>query len=276
MIKDFIRRVRSVCACRPPPILVYQMGKVGSSSVTEALKRAGIPHGVHHVHFLSPEGLSATEAYYQTLGKGMPEHVRVGRELRRAIDAGGLRRALVVTLVRDPVARDISDFFQNLRLHDDHMLGADGLPEWERVVTHLSGMFARFDEANDYTCAWFSREFERALGVDIYAHTFDPVGGYSLVEQGGWRILVMQVEALSRAFEPAMRDLLGGRYNAPFTAANIGTEKEFGQVYDQVRATFRLPRDLCARIYNSRYCRHFYSDEQREGFIRRWVKHDPC
>jgi len=44
-----------------PPILIYQMGKVGSSAVYESLKKYGIQNPLHHVHFLSYGHLNELE-----------------------------------------------------------------------------------------------------------------------------------------------------------------------------------------------------------------------
>ena len=36
-----------------PPLLVYQIGKVGSTSVFKSLKVADLPFSLYHIHFLS-------------------------------------------------------------------------------------------------------------------------------------------------------------------------------------------------------------------------------
>ncbi len=38
-----------------PPILIYQMGKVGSNTVHKTLLASGIQNPVFHVHFLTKE-----------------------------------------------------------------------------------------------------------------------------------------------------------------------------------------------------------------------------
>lgn len=47
------------------PILVYQMGKVGSSTIVNTLKSSNINNPVYHIHFLSSEGIYSIENYYK-------------------------------------------------------------------------------------------------------------------------------------------------------------------------------------------------------------------
>ncbi|MDY7015276.1 MAG: hypothetical protein SVX43_17095, partial [Cyanobacteriota bacterium] len=51
----------------PPkaPLLVYQMGKVGSTTIVESLQRAVPDRFIFHVHFLSHKGIKIDEDFYQ-------------------------------------------------------------------------------------------------------------------------------------------------------------------------------------------------------------------
>ena len=42
------------CLKGQPPILIYQMGKVGSKTVISSLAKADINRRIYHVHFLDP------------------------------------------------------------------------------------------------------------------------------------------------------------------------------------------------------------------------------
>jgi len=65
-----------------PPILIYQMGKVGSTTILKSLKNAQIQNPVYHIHFLSSDGIRNAERYFKTLkGKHIisKEKVHSGR-----------------------------------------------------------------------------------------------------------------------------------------------------------------------------------------------------
>ena len=63
------------------------MGKVGSATIKNSLENLRMPNAIHHVHFLSWEGLKEAEDYCanRTNGK-VPEHIINGKRLRYQID----------------------------------------------------------------------------------------------------------------------------------------------------------------------------------------------
>src|SRR5690606_4448859 len=88
---------------RRNPVLVYQMGKVGSSSVVNALEDLG-EEPVLHCHTLTRRGVAhAVQRQRRSVSPGLPEHLLVSRQLQGRI--GRLRRPLrIVTLTREPFA----------------------------------------------------------------------------------------------------------------------------------------------------------------------------
>lgn len=49
--------IRSLNFRKQPPVLIYQMGKVGSTSIYKTLKRARIRYPIFHIHWFSKKGL---------------------------------------------------------------------------------------------------------------------------------------------------------------------------------------------------------------------------
>src|SRR4051812_540398 len=94
------------------PVLVYQMGKVGSSSITGALSR--IPGlEVHQVHRLNVSNIERVQEAHRRRGWPLPPGDEQGLQvIEKYIRPRVPLR--IVTLVRDPIARNISYFFQNL------------------------------------------------------------------------------------------------------------------------------------------------------------------
>jgi hypothetical protein len=52
---------RSERRFKETPVLVYQMGKVGSSTIVSSLRAIGIDRPVYHPHFLTKERIAQTE-----------------------------------------------------------------------------------------------------------------------------------------------------------------------------------------------------------------------
>ncbi len=103
------RTTYGIARRHPVRILIYQMGKVGSTSVQRSLYDAGV--GPLHVHYIHAD-LSHMERFTET-EKDFPLHFYIGRVLRYYL-AITSHRLKIITLVRDPIARFVSAQFQTL------------------------------------------------------------------------------------------------------------------------------------------------------------------
>jgi hypothetical protein len=104
-----IRAATEMVRALPDPVLVYQMSKVGSSTVQETLHEAGIPS--LHVHFVDAEHWEEASNLYTENNEPLPHHFHTGRLVRLWLNQTN-RQVRVVTLVRDPIARYVSGAFE--------------------------------------------------------------------------------------------------------------------------------------------------------------------
>ena len=128
------------------PIVVYQMGKVGSSSVTESLKLAGVNH-VFHVHRMNPDNIQRVRKEYLDNNQ-RPLDEKVGERLCRSI-VERRRKAKFITLVREPISRNISAFFQNFM----RFTGAE-YDDADYTIEELVEIFIR-DYKHSVPSTWF-------------------------------------------------------------------------------------------------------------------------
>ena len=251
------------------------MGKVGSTSVYRALRAAAPEFTVYHVHTLDPRQIAwAQRAYARSYpARGViPHHLMASRRLRDELAGGQPRgRWKVVTLVRDPIARNVSSFFQDIQLrHPDY-------PYAERVASgdtqglaeELVTLFlARHD--HDEPLRWCDRELSGVLGVDVYAEPFPHDTGWATHRAASADVLVMRLEDVDEVLEPALRAFLGIGGVVP-EQENVASDKSYADVYRAFLNRLRLPQSYVERMYTSPYARHFYSSSEREAFARRWL-----
>lgn len=250
---------------KTPPVLIYQMGKVGSSAVYASLSNAVISNPVYHVHFLSYGNINRVERYYRTVGASQSiAQLRFLRALRRKLDRTG-GPIHVITLVRDPVAREISDVFENMDSHHRSLLTGTGGIDISKTIDRLNASFAEFDEAKDYACTWFDREMLDTFGIDVYATPFDHDRKFTIVAKSGVDLLIMRMEDLPTVFSEAIRQFLGEA--VPLVRANDASAKDYHAAYQAVISEISLSRDVYKRIYASRYARHFYPEGIRADFM---------
>ena len=258
-----------------PPALVYQMGKVASTAVANVL-RAEWPGPVAHLHTLRPDRLREEERLFRALfseRRTIPGYLIQGLYWNRALEHPPRRdgdRTLVVTLVRDPVARNLSTFFQTLDAHNarfglaERMRSGGDAGLADDVREHF---VADFDHR--FPLTWFDRELATTLGIDVFSEPFDREAGGSCYENDQARALLMRVEDLATTGEKALRSF----FQLPglrLEQRNESAKKYYARWYNELAKTLRLPDSLLDDLYESKLVRHFYRDSEIAAFRARW------
>ena len=253
---------------RGEPIVVYQMGKVGSSTVYRSLRSLGLRRQLHHVHLLN--NLDAIEDGVRRLYPdpvGTLAQIEKGRRLRRRILQRRGTTWNLISLVRDPVQRNVSAFFESL---------TEVIPDvYERrarddiALADIRDAFLdRFD--HDAPLSWFQSQLEPVFGIDVFAVGFDTEKGYATYEAPGARLLVLRLENLMEDGETAIREFLD-LDDFALVPANIALDKRYADLYSEFERSVTLPPSYLERMYESRFARHFYSTAEIEAFEQRWT-----
>ena len=108
------------------------------------------------------------------------------------------------------------------------------------------------------------------FGIDVFACPFDRENGYGIYERDGHRLLILQFEKLQQ-LAGAIRDFLG-LPEFELARENVGESKAYGPVYKRFLERVRFDGAFLDQMYNNRFARHFYTDEDIEAFRRRWSK----
>jgi len=243
------------------PVIVFQMGKVGSTSVASSFPTPGHPVSVQ-THYLHRPRIEAAKQWSRERGLPVRAHFfHADAAARRVVDKG--RPFKLITLVREPVGRSVSNFFHNFERFVGVPL-AESTHTTEQLTEILVAHERELSEAR-----WFQREFEPALGVDLYAHPFPHADGAQVIPAGNGTILVLRLETPDLVKEAAIAAFLG-EDGFTLATANVGDAKEYGDGYQQFRESAVLPRDFLLRKLTTPYATHFYSDEERAAIRDRW------
>ncbi|MEQ5829014.1 hypothetical protein J3456_16850 [Sulfitobacter sp. NFXS29] len=231
--------------------ICLQMGKVGSSSIVQSFPT------VMQLHSWSGD---VPIQYFSTKYRGSPlgqlrQAINWRSQFRKAsrlLNSTRLRGEpiRIVTGVREPIARNISAYFQTMpsdlssieSINDVHQ-------EFLAFGAHYTPMF------------WFDLELKRHFGVDVYAHEFDKERGYSVIRDAGVEVFVYRMENLDNAIL-ALGNFLE-RPEVKLKASNMASGKPIGATYSAFRKSFVPPKGLRADLYESRYFSHFYDDSDR-------------
>ena len=272
------------------PVLVYTMGKVGSTAVAESLESTGADYTIYHLHWLVPERLRLDEALFKSAVKKYrgtaverrlrPQYIWQGQYLssrvRKPAPDGG--RWKVITLIRDPVARNVSSFFENMELFEyDYVAKMQSGREGELVAElmdlfrkkYVDGSEAAHVDADPLT--WFDEELKTVFDVDVFAKDFPFERGFDIYEGRLADVLMIKLEDLGACIGAAFERFLGLE-GVALQRSNVGTEKDYAPLYRRFLDVFEIPDGYLDRVYNSKVSRHFYTGEELAKFRSRWKR----
>jgi hypothetical protein len=254
------------------PIVVYQMGKVGSWSIEASLRRLDLSVPVYHCHVL--ERLDAIDAALRRIlpnpheePGGSIDEIARARGIRAKFMADADRPWTFISMVRDPVARNLSAFFQSVteRIPDFYQrLNADDLP-----TAFVAEHFLKDEVTHNVPIVWFDQQLKPLLDIDVFATPFPHAQGFQIYAGRRARLLIMRLESFPDCVGPAMRQFLGISCFV-LASANTAEDKAYADVYRRVRREIALPDHYLERMYESKLARHFYTDEERAQFRRTW------
>ncbi len=243
-------RTRNIC------VLIYTGGKVGSSTVYYNLKNCMPNTSVLHVHFLSETWLKS----FRESGKWL-SNIGKAQIVSKTLSQNPNKKVKIITLVRDPIARDVSDIFQNWKTIFE-INKIDELKEID-VQNYLSE--SKFNQ----TETWFDTEFKEYTGINILDMPFDKQKGYSIYNFKECDILCLKLEMLNKVFDEAT-DLFLGVKNIKNNIRNVSLEKEGADLYKKIKDEFNLSENRLNEIYSTQFLTHFYSEKEIVDFVNKW------
>ncbi len=160
----------------------------------------------------------------------------------------------VISLVREPISRNISHFF--------HDLGAyTGIPDpYKKLsITELKDSFLSSESLHESFLGFFENNMLVNFGIDVFSTPF-PESGISTYSNGNVRLLVMRMEISDNDKVEAIKSFLGLE-NFSLYHHNIGEKKHYVATYRKFKDEVKLPPDYIDGMCETRWFRHFYGTE---------------
>jgi len=192
-----------------------------------------------------------------------PEHYRLSQKV---LSEGFLDSSVkIITLVRDPVARNVSAFFNNI----SNFLGSETL---KSVTTNV--LVKKFLTSYPHRIAtdWFENEFKKNAGVDILSYNLDKNKGYFRINSLWRDILLIKVEIQDSVKVNALDGFIPWSNISRLSYGNVGDKKEYSHQYQMFREKFQVPNDYVDRMYNAPIIQHLYADEEIQAMKSKWQK----
>ena len=252
-----------------PPVLIYQMGKVGSTSVSSSLRAARVKNYLFDIHFLSKD-LNQYKKFYIDSGiVPIPYHIDLGIALRKRIIRNHSDRFKIISMVRDPVGRQISDVFQNPEIMEMNIRNSDGLINKDKTVGFINEKFCDL-KTFEYIFEWFNRELKSVFNIDVFSSPFNRDFGWKVYHGENADALVIRMEDLSVVGENVISEFLDTPNKITLFQSNVRSQTPEAKAYNYVKNTVKVDKELCKEIYNSQFVRHFYTNPQIKAMTEKW------
>lgn len=234
-------------------VVVYTMGKVGSSTVSTSLKQAGF--ACLDIHFWAEERILASlkNSFDDPDIEIIPEHIIDSILVRNALTRQG--RLKVVSLIRNPIMRNISAVFQNMPQ------SAEG--DLERIMDRLRKYAVRTPDH------WFEADFIPTTGIDVFSMSFDREDDHYEFSTDAFDILLMKLETPDDRKAQHLREFM----NRPIeiVRANEADKKWYFDIYRKIIENPSLVRPTFVReCLDLKYYRTFYAEEDARMLAERF------
>lgn len=253
------------------PVVVYQPGKVASSTLTNSVTACGLEAiQTHALAFRNEFMDKEMENLYQEFKYAMSEAQSVK----------------VISAVREPIMRDISHIFEHINLpfvelyedFDNDLLQSvqecieknivKRIENWEGMSPTLIHHLLRI---NGGLFQWFERELKEVYGINILDYPFERGKGYTIIKKGNVELFVFKMEKLNQLEEVLGKFL--GVDNFHIISTNLSANKDYRYAYKQVLDTIKLPESYIDMYYkNNIYMDYFYTEEEKEKFLKKWLE----
>lgn len=250
-------------------ILVHQMGRAASMTLTNTIRSMKLGQPVFHTHWLNTdsvkERVDRINAWKNT-GLG-PLNVRVSEilapEIEKRLEA---RQWQLVSVIREPVARNVSAFFLDIDrffndFHNRYQKGNISLDHMQKVF---------LDEfPHQMPLDWFEKEVEKPFGINVFEANYDEDKGYTIAKKGNVSLLVIKLDKLDNCYKSAFHEFFG-KEPERLVNTHVTSASNLAPIYKEFITNAHFPDSYLDRMYDCRYARHFYSEKEIESFREKW------
>ncbi len=233
--------------------IVYTMGKCASTTVARSLQDSGI--NCYDVHCLQLERLSKSILKHSQDSNSEKISLQYSQSLYAYNACRHYERVRIVTLLREPVMRNLSAAFQNLP--------AELKGNTEEIVKRVLQCGTQVPDG------WFHNDFIPVTKINIFDEQINPSRDHFFRHEGNFDILIIKISAGNNR----MSELLSTFFDTEIkiTNRNEMRNKWYKDDYNQVKNNLPLlGKKYLEECFSLRYFTKFYSVEERRNLAEKY------
>jgi len=232
----------------PDYTLIYQMGKVGSSSLHKSLPKSIQIHSLYGKSPCTIRHRLFPAQYFKRILVDVLKRFLIRR--RKTIN--------IITVVRDLNDRDVSMFFQDLPLWLlDTVKSKNTKEPWDADMNFLLDSYKNsFDHM--YGMHWFDTEFRKFSNIDIFKYPFSKSEGFALISEGKFRILILLADKIDSS-AAIVEKFVGEKIT--LLRSNESGDKWYASVYREFKSRLSSLEEIKALKKQSKIMKHFFGTD---------------
>ncbi len=241
-------------------IIVYTMGKVGSTSIYYSLKKK-FGSKVIFVHRMNKANIVAFNEPFVRNNMKPHRYALALFAKRKIIDK--FKPVSIITAIREPVSRNISDFFQDFKAYNA------GMDFNEISVDDSIQNFINY-YPHHLPNSWFQNEFSNILNIKLDDIHFDTEKKYARFDKDNLRLLILRIDLENVIKDKILEDFLG-KQEIKMGVKNAQHQKAYHSYYSEFLEKIKLPQNLVDEIFSHEYVQIFYTKKEIDKFRTRWI-----
>ncbi len=250
-------------------VLIYQMGKVGSSSIEKSLDNYQIPN--YHIHTFDDYEEFKMYKNSADVAKFFDPTKRVGYRFllnQRRKTLVNRKNLKIITLVRDPVATVLSRFFQDLHIQFIEGKKNEAIhKDMDATYKHLVDAFEH-NLNYHYFSDWFDDEMKRNFKVNLLQEDINNQQAAFIYKKDNLDILLIKCEQLNEC-EDTLSEFLDIEA-FELKNSNEAKNKWYSEIYKDFKSKYDFTKLFF--LYDLPLYQHFYSPTEIESFKTKWNK----
>ncbi len=228
---------------KTPPVLIYQFGKVGSSTLNGSISKQydGVVMATHNIE-------NGFDWRTDILNEEFQKHKMPMK---------------ILSPIREPIGRNLSAFFENF----ERIVGTK-YEESQHSEEELMELFLQHP-GNNFPITFFDNHIYKHFGIDVYQSPF-PDEGYTYFKKDGIDLLVMRHDLKTPIKNKIIGNFIGNSSFKILGNRNVTAKKKYAEDYTKMQQ-LNFPENYIEKMLNNKFAQHFYLKDV--GALRqKWIR----